>query len=90
MTVDRIDELQVALDTALRRTAAADALSLRMRPSADALSVRLGPVVVDDGERDGLERVLSALVDDVVTHEAEGDLWVDLRVSIDHLAPASR
>jgi hypothetical protein len=89
MRIDRIDELQLALDTILRRPAADDALSIRMRPEPDGLSVRVGPLHVHDGEVHDLERVLSALVDGVSTHETDGDVWLDLRVSADPLAPAS-
>jgi len=88
VTVEQIDELQLAFDTILRRPLAGDALSIRMRPEPEALSVRLGPLLVAGDELDDFERVLSALVDDVMTHETDGDVWVDLRVSLTPLAPA--
>ena len=88
VTVERIDELQLALDTILRRPLAGDAFSIRMRPEPDALSVRLGPLLVTGDELEDFQRVLSALVDDVMTHETDGDVWVDLRVALAPLAPA--
>jgi hypothetical protein len=78
MTLDRIDELQLAVDTILRRSVVDD-VSIRMRPDAHALDVRVGPLSLDERERDELECVLSALADEVTTHETEDDVWVDLR-----------
>lgn len=89
VTVDRIDELQLALDTLLRRPVAGDTVSLRMRPGPESLTVRVGPFRVEDGERADLERVLDALVDEVVAHDVESDLWLDLGVSLRPTAPAS-
>jgi hypothetical protein len=88
LSVERIDELQLAFDTILRRPLAAEALSIRMRPEPEALSVRFGPLLVAGDERSDFERVLSALVDDVLTHETDGDVWVDLRVLLAPSAPA--
>lgn len=88
VTVERIDELQLAFDTILRRPLAGEALSIRMRPEPEALSVRIGPLSVEMEELLDFERVLSALVDEVMTHENDGDVWVDLRVSLALPAPA--
>ena len=88
VTIERIDELQLAFDTILRRPLAGEALSIRMRPEPEALSVRIGPLSVATDELLDFERVLSALVDDVMTHENDGDVWVDLRVSPALPAPA--
>jgi hypothetical protein len=87
MTVDRIDELQLAVDTILRRSVVDDTFSIRMRPDTHALDVRVGPLSLDERERDDLEDVLSALADEVTTHETEDDVWVDLRCFHGLLAP---
>lgn len=89
-TVDRIDELQLALDTALRRTVQGTEVVLRLRPSSDALNVFVGPMSIPDEERADLERVLSTLVEEVSTHEVDGEVWIDLRVAVEPLASASR
>jgi len=81
LTVDRIDELQLAVDETLRRPASRDALSLRITPTTHELRVRVGPVFVRDGERRDLERLLSTLVDDAATHDSGEDVWIDLRVA---------
>ena len=90
MRVDRIDELQLAVDAALRQPVSRDVLALRMTPSHDDLELELGPLRVAEDEREGLERVLSALVDEVATRESGDGVWVDMRVVVDPLAPASR
>lgn len=89
-TVERIDELQLALDTVLRRTVQGSEVVLRLRPADDALNVVVGPMSIPDEERADLERVLSALVDVVRTYEADGEVWIDLRVAVEPFASASR
>jgi hypothetical protein len=89
-TVDRIDELQLALDTALRRTVRGSEVVLRLRPADDALKMIVGPLNIPNEERNELERVLSTLVEGVRTYEADGQVWLDLRVAVEPLASPSR
>ena len=87
LTIERIDELQLALDTILRRGVAPDTVAVRMRPEPEALGVRIGPLLLGADERAELERVLAVLVDDVSMHETGGDAWIDLRVR--HAVPTA-
>lgn len=92
LPVDRIEELQLAVDTIVRWSASAerDGLSIRMRPGEDRLSVRVGPLPAAAAELAGLEHVLSGHVDGVATHDVEGEVWVDLEVGHRSLVPAAR
>jgi hypothetical protein len=91
LPVDRIEELQLAIDTLFRRSASTDSdgLTIRMRPAEPGLSVRVGPLRPVDAGLADLEHVLSRLVDGVATHGVDGDVWVDLEVGRTSLAPAA-
>ena len=88
--IDRIEELQLAVEAALRRAQASEDISIRMRPGPDRLRVRVGPLAIADAELDDLEHVLSGLVDEVATHETDGDVWIDVEVALRSLATARR
>jgi hypothetical protein len=91
LPVDRMEELQLAVDTIVRRSAATDSggLSIRMRPAEHRLSVRVGPLRPEDNELADLEHVLCGLVDEFAAHDVDGDVWVDLEVGHRSLTPAA-
>ena len=88
--VDRMEELQLAVEAAVRRAQASQDVSIRMRPGADRFRLRIGPLAITGAELDDLEHVLSGLVDEVATHETDGDVWIDVEVALRSLATARR
>jgi hypothetical protein len=92
LAVDRVEDLQLAVDTIMRRSGSVGGpeVSFRMRPGADGLTVRVGPLCAADAELAQLEHVLSSLVDEVTTHDGGGGTWMDLEVAHRSLVPASR
>lgn len=88
--VDRITDLQRALDAMLHQLPSRSTLVLTMRPTRDDLHVRLGPFEGAGARSRGVQRVLSALVDEIVTQESGLDVWIDMRVSRHRLAQAGR
>jgi hypothetical protein len=88
--IDRITDLQRALDATLHELRSRNTLILTVRPTPDDLHIRLGPFVcAGAGARTQcVQRVLSALVDEIVTQESARDVWIDMRVSRHRLTPA--
>ncbi|MFO7572761.1 MAG: hypothetical protein R6W48_09220 [Gaiellaceae bacterium] len=82
MTVDRIDELQLAIDTALRQAPASDAVSLKVTPAAEELLIELGPFVIDATGRMACERVLSALVPGSKTRDSGREAWLEMQIPL--------
>lgn len=80
VTVDHIDDLQLALDAALRRRPAGEVISLRITSTADDIRYELGPLAVDGADRNALERVLSTLVEGATTNTVGRGAWVHLRI----------
>jgi hypothetical protein len=75
LTIESLEDLQIALDSILDRTdAGGQAVTVRMSVRAGALETTIGPLpadVLDDVEREqdgelGLRRVLDSTVDDVL------------------------
>lgn len=88
VTLDVLDDLQLALDTLLDHLEADDGdVTVELRIAGSAIDVALGPV--DDGtaaelEREpgeaiGLRRLLDTTVDDVSLSARDGEIWVELR-----------
>lgn len=86
--VDRIADFQRALDATLHELPSRSTLVLTMRPTSDDLHIRLGPFEGAGARSRGVQRVLSTLVDEIVTQESGRDVWIDMRVSRHRLAPA--
>jgi len=80
---DRMDELQLAVLSALDAGKEQD-VSVHVEAAADALTVSVGPLLEGSASDDGLGRVLSRLVDDVVGERRDGEEWLTLRVSTTH------
>jgi hypothetical protein len=90
LPVDRIGDLQLALEAVFQEQASRDTLTIEMVPSAEGLCVRIGPLSAVDAERSGVERVVSPFVDEVVTRVSGRNVWLELRASQRPLAHASR
>lgn len=84
LTIENLEDLQIALDTLLERNDEGGELTVTMTPRDGELSARVGPLpprLLDELERDaagegglGLRRVLETTVDDVFVDGT----WVEL------------
>jgi hypothetical protein len=88
VTLDVLDDLQLALDALLDHGAADESeVSILLRVENGTIEVELGPLPAsavsdlesDDGSGIGLKRVLDAVVDSVALSERDGSSWVQLR-----------
>ena len=88
LTLDVLDDLQLALDSLLDHVEADEGeVTIQLRISDDAIDVALGPVgdatvaelEEEPGELIGLRRLLDTTVDDVALTTRDGESWVELR-----------
>lgn len=85
LTVDALDDLQLALAQLLsRQTAGSLTIFIRVDPQVIELELGpLGPAVTSELERAedgvGLRRVLATLTDEVVLEPRDGTPWITLR-----------
>ena len=89
MTVENLEDWQLALTELLGRERSDGRLQLVFRASPDQLETRFGPAdsqIVAELERQeegvGLRRVLSTLADSVEVETSGGDCWVVLRKAL--------
>lgn len=89
MTVENLEDWQLALTELLGRQRPNGRLQLVFRASPDQLETRFGPAdsqIVAELERQeegvGLRRVLSTLADSVEVETSNGDRWVVLRKAL--------
>lgn len=85
LTVDRMEDLELALDTLLDRIATGDELTIAVRVRNGGLETEVGPVGAQVGaelERGDagmtLGRILGTLVDEVSIGQRDGEQWVTL------------
>ena len=90
LTLDVLDDLQLALDALLDSVGAdAGAVSIVLRVEVGSIGVAVGPLPAEVGaELDGhagagidLKRLLTTVVDDVSLTARDGASWVELRKS---------
>ena len=88
VTLDVLDDVQLALDSLLDRLEADEGdVTIQLRMSDGAIEVAVGPVdeaTVDLLQREtdeeiGLRRLLDTTVDDVSVATRDGETWIDLR-----------
>ena len=90
VTIDVLDDLQLALDALLDRIehdGGDGNISVLLRIAADQIEASLGPVghataaelEQDAGEGIGLRRLLETTLDDVALRDRDGEPWVQLR-----------
>jgi len=87
LTIDVLDDLQLAVDSLLERGARTDEITLVLRVGRDTVEVSVGPferatiaeLDQDAGESLDLRRLLDTVVDDVTLADREDGCWVDLR-----------
>jgi hypothetical protein len=87
---EQMDDLQLALETALLSDAAkSETITLEAGLADGKLEMRLGPLdakavesrLADAGDLVGLERVLAALAEDVEFVDRDGYQWLQLRTA---------
>ena len=88
LTLDVLDDLQLALDSLLDHLEAdVGEVTIQLRIAEQAIDLALGPVgheTVNELEREpgellGLRRLLDTTVDDVALTTRDGESWVELR-----------
>jgi hypothetical protein len=81
LTVERLDDLKLAIDAVLRQTGSKDTLTLAMTPTPDDLQLEVGPLTAAGLDSCGLEGVLSTLVDEARTRRSGNDVWIAMRIA---------
>jgi hypothetical protein len=89
LPVDRIEDLQLAVEALLCRAATDGPVIMRMSEREPGLDVTLGPFAPAPAERASVERMLRALVDEVLVQDADEGEWVVMRTTRDQPAPRS-
>jgi anti-sigma regulatory factor (Ser/Thr protein kinase) len=91
ITYDRLEDLQLALDSLLVQHDGAGDVTLRLRLREDTIEARLGPfgpslraeLEREAGAGVGLRRILDAVVDEVELGDEAGGAWVTFTKSVD-------
>ena len=85
LTIDALEDLQVALDALLGRRDDDGDVTIRLRIAEAAVHATVGPLptsVLEDFERDGqelsLRRVLETVCETFEVEERDGEAWVEL------------
>jgi hypothetical protein len=89
LTLDVLDDLQLALESLLERESEDGRLTIVLRVGAETVDTRIGPferravaeLDEDAGDDLDLRRLLDTVVDDVRLSERDGSCWVELRKS---------
>jgi hypothetical protein len=99
LTLDVLDDLQLALDALLDHVGTEDGdVTILLRVDPGAIGVSVGPLPADaatelesggDGEGIDLKRLLTTVVDDVSVSSRDGGSWVELRKSYAQAGTAS-
>ena len=87
LTLDALDDLQLALDSLLEQGGADGDVTIEIGVDDRTIRAAVGPLAavtageleVEAGESLGLRRLLDTVVDDVALREREGGAWVELR-----------
>lgn len=87
LTIDVLDDLQLALESLLEHDTRADEITVVLRVGADTVEASVGPferralaeLDQDAGESLGLRRLLDTVVDDVAVADRADGCWVELR-----------
>ncbi len=97
LTVETLDDIQVALDALLERREDDEPVTLEIRVVDDRLETVVGPFASDALRADlepvadtelGLRRVLETVADDVELDEREGASWVRLTKQLNSVGAA--
>jgi hypothetical protein len=95
LTIDALEDLQVALDALLSARDDEGDVTIRLRIGDSAIHTTVGPLplaVLEDLEREGsglgLRRVLETVCETVEIEERNGEAWVELSKQTAAPAPA--
>jgi hypothetical protein len=91
LTLDALDDLQLALESLLPRAADGSEVTIVLRVDGTTLSAAVGPLTAvtagellrDADETLGLRRLLDAVVDEMTLDERDGETWVELRKELE-------
>jgi hypothetical protein len=93
LTVDGLEDLQIAIDSLFQRGRSGADVTIAMRLENGSLVTEMGPFpaealrreLADDRAGDlGLRRILDTLVDGVETREGDGGTWVTFQKRLAH------
>jgi anti-sigma regulatory factor (Ser/Thr protein kinase) len=90
LTLETLEDLQLALDAILERDREPGDVTISVRLSADEIETEVGPLrdgvrrelARDSGDGVGLRRILDTLVDRVEATDREGGFFVTLRKTL--------
>jgi hypothetical protein len=90
LTVEHLEELELALDGLLERQDGGDEVTLTLRSADHVLEAEIGPfganlgseLADEPGEALSLRRLLDAVVDEYSVDERGGETWLELRKGI--------
>ena len=98
LTVEHLEDLQLAVDAVLERVRAVEQVTIRVGVSEGAIEAAIGPMrdgvraeleaTEDEDEDVGLRRILHALVDEVELTQMDGEDWVKLTKAVTEEQPA--
>jgi hypothetical protein len=80
LRVDRLEDLELAIEAALRQPLSRDTLTLALTPTPEDLQVEVGPLAAAALDSRGLEGVLSTLVDELRTRRSGAEVWIAMRI----------
>jgi hypothetical protein len=80
LSYERMDDLQLAVLSALEATNGSS-VTLDIHVDGDRIDVAIGPLALADDGEDGLDLVLTRLVEEVAHERREGAAWVVLTLS---------
>ncbi len=91
LTIENLEDLQLALDAVLERVRETDEVTIALRLKGGEIETAIGPMrdgVGDEleasgGEEVGLRRILDTLVDRVELSPGEGGDWVKLTKAVE-------
>ena len=91
LTLDALDDLQLALESLLARTQDGDDVTIVLRVDGSTISAAVGPLTAatagelqrEADETLGLRRLLDAVVDGMTLRERNGETWVELRKELE-------
>ena len=84
--VDKIEDLQLAVEALLCRAPANGSLRMTLGESKAGLQVTLGLFARVPAERARVERMLHAFVDDVVVQDSDEGEWITMRANRERAA----
>jgi len=89
LTIEDLEDLQLALDAVLERTRAGEDVTITVRLKNGEIETAIGPLregvrdeLEAEGEDVGLRRILDTVVDQVVLAPGEGGDWVTMTKAV--------